>query len=366
MSPIPFADLAAQHRELASDLAKRLAELLESSQFILGEELERFEAEFASYCGVPHAVGVSSGTSALELACRALVPPGAEVIVPAQTFVASAFAVTLAGCQPRFVDVLPESRALDPKLLAAACTPRTKAILVVHLYGHPAPMDAIGEFAHARGLAVIEDCAQAHGASLGGRRVGGFGDAGCFCFYPSKNLGALGDGGMVVMRDAELRDRVRTLRHLGQRVRNVHETVSSNHRLDSLQAAFLRVKLPHLERWNEGRRAVARAYRQALDRSGCVLPTEAPGARHVYHLYALRHPRRDAIARALAAAGIGHGIYYPTPVPLQPAYRDLGARAGDFPVADALSRDSIALPMFPELSGAQIAEVAGVVCSALS
>jgi dTDP-4-amino-4,6-dideoxygalactose transaminase len=366
MSPIPFVDLAAQHRAVASDLVKKLAELLESSQFILGEELERFEAEFASYCGVPHAAGVSSGTSALELACRALVPPGSEVIVPAHTFVASAFAVTLAGCRPRFVDVLADSRALDPRLLAAACTPRTKAILVVHLYGHPAPMDEIGEFARARGLAVIEDCAQAHGASLGGRRVGSFGAAGCFSFYPSKNLGALGDGGMVVMREEEVRDRVRMLRHLGQRVRNVHETVTSNHRLDSLQAAFLRAKLPHLERWNEDRRAAARAYGEALAPTGCVLPGEAPGARHVYHLYAIRHPRRDAIARALAAAQIGHGVYYPTPVPLQPAYRDLGARPGDFPVADALSRDSIALPMYPELTRSQIAEVAGVVRSALA
>jgi dTDP-4-amino-4,6-dideoxygalactose transaminase len=366
MSPIPFVDLVAQHRALASDLTKKLCELLESSQFILGEELERFEAEFASYCAVPHAVGVSSGTSALELACRALLPPGSEVIVPASTFVASAFAVTLAGCQPRFVDVLAESRALDPRLLPAACTARTKAILVVHLYGHPAPMDEICEFARARGLFVIEDCAQAHGATFDGRRVGSFGDVGCFSFYPSKNLGALGDGGMVVMRDPALRDRVRMLRHLGQRVRNVHEAITSNHRLDSLQAAFLRMKLPHLERWNEARREAARRYGAAFAGSGCVLPTEAPRARHVYHLYAIRHPRRDAIASALAKAEIGHGIYYPTPVPLQPAYRDLGVRPGDFPVADALSRDSIALPMYAELSPGQIAEVAAVVRSALA
>jgi dTDP-4-amino-4,6-dideoxygalactose transaminase len=366
MSRIPFVDLAAQHRPLAAELAKKLAELLESSQFVLGAELERFEEEFAAYCGVAHGIGVSSGTSALELACRALVPPGAEVIVPASTFVASAFAVTLAGGQPRFVDVLPQSRALDPNLLPAACTSRTRAILVVHLYGHPAPMDEILAFARARDLVVIEDCAQAHGASLGGRRVGGFGDVGCFSFYPSKNLAALGDGGMIVTQDADLRDRLRALRHLGQRVRNVHDEVSSNHRLDTLQAAFLRVKLPHLEEWNERRRALARAYSEALRGAGVGLPTEAPGCRHVYHLYAIRHPRRDAIARALTAAGIGHGIYYPTPVPLQPCYRDLGARPGDFPVADALSRDSLALPIFPELGPAGIAEVAGVVRSALA
>jgi dTDP-4-amino-4,6-dideoxygalactose transaminase len=365
MSPIPFVDLAAQHRALAPDLRKKFDELLESSQFILGAEVERFEAEFAAWLGVPHAIGVSDGTAALELAVRALVPPGAEVIVPAATFVASAFAVTRAGCTPRFVDVLEHSRALDPTRLEAACTPRTRALLVVHLYGHPAPMDQILDFARRRGLALIEDCAQAHGATYRGRKVGGFGDLACFSFYPSKNLGALGDGGMVVTADPALRDRIAMLRHVGQRVRNLHEVVAGNERLDGVQAAWLRVKLPHLDGWNARRRVNAAEYAAALAATGCVLPTVEPDCEHVYHVYAIRHPRRDAIAGALEAAGIGHGVYYPTPVPLQPAYRDLGLRPGDFPVAEQLSRDSVALPMFAELESSQIAEVARVVRSAL-
>jgi dTDP-4-amino-4,6-dideoxygalactose transaminase len=365
MSPIPFVDLAAQHRVLAPDLRKKLDEILESSQFILGGELERFEAEFATWLGVPHAVGVSDGTAALELACRALVPPGSEVIVPASTFVASAFAVTRAGSTPRFADVLEGSRCLDPAALEAARTPRTRAIVVVHLYGHPAALDEILAFARRHRLAVIEDCAQAHGARYRGRTVGSFGDAACFSFYPSKNLGALGDGGAIAVADARLCDEIRMFRHVGQRVRNVHEVVAGNERLDGLQAAFLRVKLPHLDDWNARRRAAAAAYGEALAGVGCVLPAVEPGCEHVYHVYAIRHARRDAIARALEAAGIGHGVYYPTPVPLQPAYRELGAKPGDFPVAERLSRDSIALPMFPELSRAQIAEVARVVRSAL-
>ncbi len=365
MSPIPFVDLTAQHRALAPELRKKLDEMLESSQFILGGELERFEAEFAAWLGAPHAVGVSDGTAALELACRALVPPGSEVIVPASTFVATAFAVTRAGSTPRFADVLERSHALDPARLEAALTPRTRAIIAVHLYGHPAPLDPILELARRRGLALIEDCAQAHGARYRGRKVGTFGDAACFSFYPSKNLGALGDAGAVAVRDARLRDEIAMRRHVGQRTRNVHEVVAGNERLDGLQAAFLRVKLPHLDDWNEQRRAAAAAYGAALAGAGCVLPAVEPDCEHVYHLYVIRHARRDAIARALEAAGIGHGVYYPVPVPLQPAYRDLGAKPGDFPVAEALSRDSIALPIFPGLSAAQIAQVARAVRSAL-
>lgn len=366
MSPIPFVDLAAQHQPLTAELEKKLREMLESSQYILGRELELFESEFASYVGVEHGIGVASGTAALQLACQALIEPGSEVIVPAATYVASAFAVTLAGCRPRFADVTPDNAALDPERLASALTPRTRAVLAVHLYGHPAPMREILDFAARHGLRVIEDCAQAHGARYQGRRVGSFGDAGCFSFYPSKNLGALGDGGLVVTRDAELRDRVRMLRHLGQRVRNVHEAVASNLRLDSLQAAFLRVKLPHLDGWNERRQLAADTYRAALDGSGVVVPRVRRDCSHVYHVFSIRHPRRDAMQRALESAGIGCGVYYPTPVPLQPCYRELGARPGEFPVAEQLARDSLALPMFAELTPAQIADVARVVRSGLS
>jgi dTDP-4-amino-4,6-dideoxygalactose transaminase len=266
---------------------------------------------------------------------------------------------------PIFADVSERTFGLDPAAVRARITPRTRAIVVVHLFGCPADLDGILAVASEHGLAVIEDCAQAHGARYRGRKVGTFGDAACFSFYPSKNLGALGDGGAIALRDARRRDEIAMLRHVGQRVRNVHEVVAGNERLDSLQAAFLRVKLPHLDDWNARRRAAAAAYGAALGGTGCVLPGVEPGCEHVYHLYVIRHPRRDAIARALEGAGIGYGVYYPTPVPLTPAYRDLGAKVGDFPVAERLAADSIALPMFPELSQAQIAEVVRVVRSAL-
>jgi dTDP-4-amino-4,6-dideoxygalactose transaminase len=363
---IPLVDLGAQHRPLAPDLEKKLRELLESSQFILGEELERFESEFVSYVGAAHGIGVASGTAALELACRALVPPGSEVIVPAATYAATAFAVTLAGSRPRFVDVTSDTGAIDPDRLAGALGARTRAIVAVHLFGHPAPMGEILAFARRHGLRVIEDCAQAHGATYEGRRVGSLGDAGCFSFYPSKNLGALGDGGIVLTDDPEAAERVRLLRHLGQRVRNVHEAVAGNLRLDTLQAAFLRVKLPSLDAWNERRRAAARAYGEELEGSGVVLPGARPGCTHVFHLYVIRHRERDEVKRALQSAGIGCGVYYPTPVPLQPAYREIGARESDFPVAVERSRDSLALPIYPEITRAQIERVASVVRSALS
>lgn len=362
---IPFVDLTAHHRPLAPELEKKLRELLESSQFILGDEVARFEEEFAQYIGSRWAVGVGSGTAALQLAFEALIEPGDEVLVPAHTYVASAFGVSHAGGVPVFVDVRDSDYALDPERLEAAVTPRTRAVLAVHLYGHPAPMDEIQAFARRHDLRVVEDCAQAHGARYRGQRVGSFGDAGCFSFYPSKNLGALGDGGAVLTSDEQVRDRVRELRHLGQRVKNLHESIGHNERLDTLQAAFLRVKLPNLERSNELRNAAAARYAHALAGNGLRLPQVARDCTHVYHLYVVRHPRVAAIAATLERAGIACGVYYPQPVPCQPCYGGEGA-SGAFPVSEQITRDSLALPMYPELSSEQIEEVARVVRSALA
>jgi dTDP-4-amino-4,6-dideoxygalactose transaminase len=364
-TPIPFVDLAAQHRVLAPELEKKLAELLESSGFILGGELASFEREFAGYLGVAHGIGVSNGTAALQLACQALFEPGDEVVVPAHTFVASALGVTYAGCRPVFADVTDDCFAIDPARLERAIGPRTRGVIAVHLYGHPAPMDEVMAIARRHGLRVIEDAAQAHGATYRGRRVGGLGDVSCFSFYPSKNLGALGDAGFVATNDAATAERIRMLRHMGQRERYHHEILGRNERLDALQAAFLRVKLPHLERWNEARRAAAAAYGEALAGSGVRPPGVAADCTHVYHVYCVRHPARDRILRALEAEQIGCGVYYPTPVPLLPCYQELGAKPGDFPVAEQLARDALALPMFPEISREQIERVVRVVRSAL-
>jgi dTDP-4-amino-4,6-dideoxygalactose transaminase len=362
---IPFVDLAAQHRLLAPELESKLRDLLGSSQFILGDELAAFESEFASYVGAAHGVGVANGTEALQLVCEALLDPGDEVVVPAYTFTASALAVSHARCRPRFVDVDSETFTIDPDQFESAIGPQTRAVMAVHLYGHPAPMGEIGSIARRRGLRVIEDCAQAHGATYDGARVGSLGDAGCFSFYPSKNLGALGDAGLVVTEDPKVRDRLRALRHLGQEERNVHQFVGYTARLDALQAAFLRVKLPHLDRFNELRHEVAAAYAEELADTGLKLPIEVPGCTHVYHLFVIRHPRRDAIRRALQEAEIGCAVHYETPVPQQPCYSHLGLRPGTFPVAEQLGRDCLALPMFPELSRAQIAEVGRVIRSVL-
>jgi dTDP-4-amino-4,6-dideoxygalactose transaminase len=370
MSPIPFVDLAAQHRVLAPDLRKKLDEILESSQFILGGELERFEAEFATWLGVPHAVGVSDGTAALELACRALVPPGSEVIVPASTFVASAFAVTRAGSTPRFADVLEGSRCLDPAALEAARTPRTRAIVVVHLYGHPAALDEILAFARRHRLAVIEDCAQAHGARYRGRTVGSFGDAACFSFYPSKNLGALGDGGAVTTGRDDVARTVRMVADHGRPVeperRHEHAVPGLNSRLDALQAAVLSIKLRHLEAWNAARRRVAATYTRALAEWPEARVQRTPAGRlHVTYVHAFRHPRRDDVIAGLAGRGVQARAVYPCALHAYPALGHLGHRPGAFPVAEAWGREVVTLPMFAEMTPAEVTAVVDALAAVL-
>jgi dTDP-4-amino-4,6-dideoxygalactose transaminase len=355
---VPFLDLARHHRPFAAAFRRKFDELLRSSEFVLGHELEEFEREFAAYVGVKHAVGVSNGTDALRLAFEAIgLKPGDEVIVPAFTFVASALGVTGAGGVPRFVDVAEDTFNLDPARIEAAVTRRTRAILPVHLFGHPAEMKPILEIARHRGLAVIEDAAQAHGAEVRGRKVGGLGDLGCFSFYPTKNLSALGDGGAVVTNDDALAGRLRMLRNLGQQKRYVHEILGHNNRLDNLQAAFLRLKLRRLEALNRRREKAAALYSRLLSGGPARPPVVRRGCRHVFHVYSVLHPERDALRNRLRAAGIGHAVYYETPLHLQPCYRGLGHRKGDFPVAERLSERIVALPMFPEISSGQVRAV---------
>jgi dTDP-4-amino-4,6-dideoxygalactose transaminase len=349
---IPFLDLKAPHAELREELEAASRRVLESGWFIMGPECEAFEAEFAAYCGARHCVGVGNGLEALHLILRAMgVGPGDEVIVPSNTYIATWLAVSYAGATP--VPVEPDGRThnLDPARVEEAVTPRTKAIMPVHLYGQPADMDAIGEIAARKGLRVVEDAAQAHGALYKGRRAGSLADAAGFSFYPGKNLGALGDAGAVVTDDADLADRVRVLRNYGSRVKYEHESRGYNSRLDELQAALLRAKLPRLNEWNARRRRVAESYSQQLEGvAGLTLPVVPEWAEAVWHLFVVRTPERARLQAHLAEAGVGTLIHYPKPPHMQTAYADAGHGAGDFPVAERLSEQVLSLPMGPHLS----------------
>jgi len=359
---IPFLDLKAQYRTIGPELNAAAIRVLESGHYVLGEHVRDFEAAFAHHCGAAHAVGVSTGTSALHLAILAAgVRPGEEVITVPMTFVASVAAIQYAGAVPKLVDIDPHSWTMDPAQLEAAITPRTRAILPVHLHGRLADMERICEIARAHGLAVIEDAAQAHGAELGGRRAGTFGDLGCFSFYPGKNLGACGEGGAVVAEHAELAQRVRILRDWGQERKYEHVIKGFNERLDEIQAALLAVKLRHLEAWTDARRRLAARYDAQLAGTGIPTPAAPADLEHVYHVYAVRVRDREGVRSRLMAAGIQSGVHYPTPVHLQPAYADLGYESGSFPVSEALARETLSLPMFPELTEAQVDEV----CAAL-
>jgi dTDP-4-amino-4,6-dideoxygalactose transaminase len=358
---LPLVDLRAQYRAIEDEVLAAIRGVLESGHFVLGPETEAFERELAAFCGTPHAVGTSSGTSALHLALLAAgIGPGDEVITVPFTFVATVAAIEYTGARPVLVDVRPDSFTMDPALVEAAVTARTRAIVPVHLYGQTADMDPILEVARAYGLKVIEDACQAHGAEYRGRRAGSLADAGCFSFYPGKNLGAYGEGGAVVTADEELAGRVRQLRHWGQGARYVHELKGFNYRLEELQAAILRVKLRHLEDWTEARRRHASRYDELL--SG-VLPTpaEMPYARHVYHVYAVRTTDRESLQRSLLDAGVQTGIHYPVPVHLQPAWADLGHGPGAFPESERAAAEVLSLPMFAELTDDAIARVAEVV-----
>jgi dTDP-4-amino-4,6-dideoxygalactose transaminase len=358
---VPFLDLKAAHGEIASDLHAAAARVIDSGWYVLGAELEAFEAEFAALCGVPHALGVGSGLDAIELALRALgVGPGDEVIVPAHTFIASWLGVSRTGARPVPVAVRAGTANLDPARIEDAVTPATKAVMPVHLYGQPADMAAICAIARHHGLAVVEDAAQAHGALLDGRPAGSLADIAAFSFYPGKNLGALGDGGAITTASSELADRCRALRNYGSPRKYVHDLAGTNSRLDELQAALLRVKLGRLEAWNARRREIAARYSEALD--GVLgLPVVHAGAVPVWHLYVVRHPERDAFQERLGAAGVETLIHYPTPAHRTGAYADLPVDPSQVAVAEELSAEVLSLPMGPHLSDEDVAEVVAAV-----
>jgi dTDP-4-amino-4,6-dideoxygalactose transaminase len=353
---IPLVDLKAQYLELAPEVGPAIGAVLAAGNFILGEEVAQFERAFAEFCGAKSAVGVANGTDAIHLACRALgIGPGDEVIVPANTFVATLIGVEQAGAKPVLVDCNASDFLLNPALIPAAITSRTKAIIPVHLYGQCADMAAIGPLARTHGLRVIEDAAQAHGASLGGQSAGSFGDIGCFSFYPGKNLGGYGDGGACVTSSPAVEHRLRLLRNLGSVQKYRHEIFGVNSRLDTLQAAVLLVKLKRLAGWNQARRAVAQRYSQGLAGvAGVTAPTVNPGASHVFHLYVIRVPRRDAVLEYLQRNGVGAGIHYPIPPHLSSAFAHLGHRPGDFPVTETLSNEILSLPLYAELRPEQV------------
>ena len=364
--PVPFVDLAAQHAALRSEIDAAIARVIDQGQFVLGEEVTRFEEELAAYCGTGFAVGVASGLDALTLALAALgIGPGDEVITAANTFIATALAIVRVGARPLLVDCDPETLSIDVEQVAAAITPRTRAILPVHLYGRLADMPRLIQLAERHGIALIEDVAQAHGAALDGRAAGAWGSAGCFSFYPSKNLGALGDGGAVVTSDAELAKKLRKLRNYGGQMKYHHELAGFNSRLDTLQAAVLRVKLPHLDEWNHARRQAAAKLRELLATANVnlrALPRDAEfPIDHVQHLFPIEVDHRDEVARRLTDRGIGVAIHYPTPVHLTPAMAHLGHRLGAFPVAERAANRLLSLPLYPEIRDEQLQRVAATV-----
>ena len=365
---IPVFDLKGQYNAIKEEVNEAVARVLESGWFILGQEVEAFEEEFATYCGLSHGIGVGSGTEALHLALLACgVGPGDEVITVPHTAVATVAAIELTGARPAFVDIDPASYTMVPDQLESRITARTRAVVPVHLYGQAADLDPILEIAQRHGLMVVEDCAQAHGAEYKGRRVGAFGRVACFSFYPTKNLGAYGDGGMVVTDDGALAWKVKLLRQYGWEKRYVSSLRGLNSRLDEIQAAILRVKLRHLDGWNEARRERARLYDELLAGSRVATPTEMNYGRHVYHLYVVRCPHcahRDELKSYLAERGVGTAIHYPVPIHLQEAYRDLGYRRGDFPVTEACADEILSLPMYPELREDEVREIGGLVIGA--
>lgn len=360
---VPFLDLVAAHRPLADELVAAFRRALGSARFVGGTEVAEFEREFASFVGCRAAVAVASGTDALRFAYQSLgIRPGDEVITVANTFIATTEALTQAGGTIRFVDVRDDTLTIDPRAVAAAVGPRTVGIVPVHLYGQMADMHPLLELAEQRGLWIVEDAAQAHGASDAGRPAGTLGALGAFSFYPGKNLGACGEGGAVTGGSEDRLEIVRRLREHGQSSKYVHETEGYNGRMDAIQAAFLRVKLSHLAAWNAARRRAAAQYRAALaDVPEVRLPVERPGAVHVYHLFVVRAERRDALRDHLTSRGIGTGLHYPIPLHLQTAYAGLGLGRGAFPVTEAAAGDILSLPMFPELTADQIGIVADAI-----
>ena len=361
MDRVRYLDLQAQYDSIRTDVLSALEEICESSRFAQGPATSDFEAQFGSYCGVDHCVSVNSGTSALHLALRCLnVGPGDEVVTVAMTFIATAWAISYIGAKPVFVDIDPVRRTMDPDQLEAAITPHTKAIIPVHLYGMPAEMDRIMAIAERHGLPVIEDAAQAHGAKYRGKRVGQFGRIACFSFYPSKNLGAYGEGGALITNDVSIAHRARSLRDHAQSQKYFHDEIGYNYRMDSFQAAVLSIKLKHLDVWNAARVERARSYRKLLEGSSYKMPANVSDSECVWHCYVIETAERDRVRSALQDAGIQTAVHYPLPVHLQKAYAHLGYGPGDLPVTEALCEHCLSLPIYPELSKEKISRVTSI------
>jgi len=359
---IPYLDLPAQIRPLRKEIDAAIARNLDACSFCLGPDVVQFEKDFAKFCGAEHCVAFNSGTSALHVALLLLnVGQGDEVISTPHTFVATSWAISYVNAKPVYVDIDDATFNLDPKLIEKAITPRTKVIMPVHLYGHPFDLDPILAIAKKHNLAVVEDSAQAHGAKYKGKTIGTFGAISCFSFYPGKNLGAAGEGGALVTNNAEFAKRARSLREHGSSVRYYHDEVGFNYRMEGIQGAVLGVKLPHLNSWTAGRQRVARRYRELLKDTPLQLPQQASWAESVWHLYVVRHPKRDDLKKHLEANGVGCALHYPLPLHLQKCYAHLGYQEGSFPVSEKAARECLSLPIFPELTDAQIQRVADVI-----
>jgi len=362
MEPVPYLDLNAQIRPIRAELDAAIARTLDNCSFCLGPDVAQFEKDFAKLIGTKHCVAMNSGTSALHVAMLLLnIKAGDEVIVPAMTFIATSWAVSYVGATPVFVDVDDATCNLDPKLVEKAITPRTKAIIPVHLYGHPADLDPLLAIAKKHNLAIVEDTAQAHCAKYKGRTVGTLGNMSEFSFYPGKNLGAAGEGGALCLDDDAQAVRARALREHGSSVRYYHDEVGFNYRMEGIQGAVLGVKVKHIEAWTAARQRVARRYHELLAGTPLKLPREAAGCESAYHLYVVRHPRRDELKKHLEANGVGCALHYPVPLHLQKCYAELGYNEGDCPVAESIGRECLSLPIYPELTDAQVERVASVV-----
>ena len=356
---VPFVDLKEQYKNIKKDIHNAIEQTLKQAQFILGSPVQDFEQKFAQYTQTKYAVGVASGTDALFLALQALdIGEGDEVITAANTFIATVLSISRTGADPVLVDIDPKTHTIDALKIEPKITSKTKAVIPVHLFGQMANMVLIRKIAHKYSLKVIEDACQAHGSEYRGRKAGSWGDLGCFSFYPAKNLGAYGDGGIVVTQNKNLYQKLSMLREYGQKRKYYHQIKGYNSRLDTLQAAVLSVKLPYLDKWNESRRSSAHLYNNLLSDSKVITPEEAPLSKHVYHLYVIRTPRRKELKKYLETNGILCGIHYPLPVHLQPAFLDLGYKKGDFPITEKYAQELLSLPMYPELTKDQIRYVA--------
>lgn len=359
---VPYLDLAAQMRPLRKEIDAVIARTLDNCSFCLGPDVAQFEKDFAAYCGAKEAVAMNSGTSALHIAMRLLdIGPGDEVITTPCTFVATSWAISYVGARPVYVDIEDATFNLDPSRVERAITPRTKAILPVHLYGHPFDIDPFLEISRKHRIPLVEDAAQAHGATYKGKMIGAFGVMSCFSFYPGKNLGAYGEGGALLTNDAALAARARALREHGSTTRYYHDEVGYNYRMEGIQGAVLGVKLKHLPAWTNERRRVAKRYSELLANTPLQLPAQADYAQSAWHLYVVRHPERDALKKHLESKKIGCALHYPLSLHLQKAYADLGHKAGDFPIAEKAARECLSLPIYPELSDEQIQRVAGAI-----